>query len=152
MIGEWMSVHPDSTVLAVTGLCAMFTTVGFGILPALRAGRADPGFLLKSRTVGGRRNSVGRAVVPVQVALSLVLVTLATLLSQSLSRLRSESTGFDLDHVTIQTAPFNLLHKEGDARLDLYQRMVDRIRQMPGIESAAVTWQTPMTGVPVNAA
>jgi len=62
--------------------------------------------------------------VPIQVALSLVLVVLASLLSQSLIKLRGERTGFDLDHVTIQTSPLFVLQRKGDAQLDLYQRIV----------------------------
>jgi predicted permease len=147
MIGQWMSVHPDRTVLSVTFLLAVLTTLFFGTWPAWRASRTDPGALLTSRTPGTRSRAAGRAFIPVQVGLSVALVTIAVLLSQSVARLRSEHTGFDLRHVTIQTAPFNLLAREGDARLDLYQKMVDRIEQMPGIESAAVTWQTPMTGL-----
>ena len=73
-------------------------------------------------------------------------MTLASLLSDSLSRLRSEHTGFDLDHVTIQTPPFNRLPQRGEAKLDLYQRMVDRIEQGLSVQAAAVTWYTPMTG------
>jgi predicted permease len=147
MIGQWMAIEPDSTVLLVTGACALLTTMIFGLVPALSAGRTDPAFLLKSRTGGARKGVGGRAFVPVQVAFALALVTMATLLSQSLTRLRAEHTGFELERVTIQTAPISLLRKQGDARLDLYQRMVDRIRELPGVESAAVTWQTPMTGV-----
>jgi predicted permease len=141
-----LSVQPDSTVFLVTGAFAVLTTLFFGIMPAWRAGRSDPGMLLKSRTAGGQRRLVGRAFVPIQIALSLVLVTLATLLSQSLTRIRSERTGFDLDHVTIQTPPFNRLPQRGEARLDVYQRMVDRIEQSSAVQSAAVTWYTPMTG------
>ena len=51
-----------------------------------------------------------------------------------------------MDHVTIQTPPFHQLPQKGSAKIDLYQRMVDRIEQMPGIRSAAVTWFTPMSG------
>jgi predicted permease len=148
MMGQSISVHPDRMVFWVTGACAVATTLLFGALPAWRAGRSDPAVLLTSRTAAGsRRQIAGRAFVPVQVALSLILVALATLLSQSLNRLRSDRTGFDVDHVTIQTARFNLLPQKGDAKLDLYQRMVDRLEQMPGMRAAAVTWQTPMTGV-----
>ncbi len=143
---EGMSLHPDTTVFLVTGLLAVITTLFFGTLPAWKAGRSDAGVLLKSRTsFGGRRQIAGRAFVPVQVGLSVALVALATLLSQSLVRLRSEYTGFDVNHVTIQTPPFDELGK-GDAQLDLYQRMVDRLEQLPGIRSAAVTWYTPLTG------
>lgn len=140
-------MHPDKTVFLVTGLFAVLTTLFFGILPAWRVGRADPGSLLKSRTsAGGRRQIAGRAFIPIQVALSLVLVALAGLLSQSLTRLRSEHTGFDVNHITIQNPPFYNLPQKGDALLDVYQRMVDRIAQMPGIRAAAVTQLTPMTG------
>jgi len=147
MMGQPISVHPDRMVFWATGLCAIGTTLLFGTLPAWRAGRSDPGVLLTSRTTaGGRRQIAGRAFVPIQVALSVVLVALASLLSQSLIRIRSERTGFDVNHVTIQTPPFFRLPQKGDAKLDLYQKMVDRIEQMPGIRSAAVTWYTPMTG------
>jgi predicted permease len=152
MMGQPISIQPDRMVFWVTGLCAVFTTLLFGTLPAWRAGRADPAVLLTSRTAAGsRRRIAGRAFVPLQVGLSLVLIALATLLSQSLIRLRSANTGFDLNHVTIQTARFNLLPQKGEAKLDLYQRMVDRLDEMPGMRSAAVTWTTPMTGFQATA-
>ncbi len=151
MMNEPISVHPDKAVFWVTALLAVLTTVLFGILPAWRAARTDPGTLLKSRTsVGGRRQIAGRMLVPIQVALSLVLVVLASLLSQSVIRLRGERTGFDLDHVTIQTSPMYLLGLKGEAQLNLYQRMVDRLMQMPAIEAAAATSQTPMTGIKIT--
>lgn len=152
MMGAPIAVRPDRTVFWLTGLCAIATTLLFGTLPAWRAGRADPGVLLTSRTAAGtRRRMAGRAFVPVQVALSLVLVAVATLLSQSLVRIRDQHTGFDLNHVTIQTARFNLLPQKGNAKLDLYQRMVSRLDEMPGIRSAAITWTTPMTGFQATA-
>jgi hypothetical protein len=75
-----------------------------------------------------------------------VLVALATLLSQSVVKLRSEYTGFDLDHVTIQTSPMHTLNLKGEAKLNLYQRMVDRLQEMPAMNSATAVSQTPMTG------
>src|ERR1051326_4017412 len=94
MEGAAISINPDSTVFAVTGLSAVLTTLLFGTLPAWRAGSADPGNLLKSRTAAGaRRHILGRAFIPLQVALSFALVSIATLLSQSLTRLQTEQTG-----------------------------------------------------------
>lgn len=151
MMFEPISVHPDKTVFWITAFFAVLTTLLFGIFPAWRAARTDPGTLLKSRTsMGGRRQIAGRMLVPIQVALSLVLVVLASLLSQSVIKLRGERTGFDLDHVTIQTSPMVLLGLKGDAKLDLYQRMVDRLMQMPAIDAAAATSQTPMTGMKIT--
>jgi predicted permease len=144
--GTGMSINPDSTVLAVTGSFAVLTTLLFGALPAWRAGASDPGHLLKSRTAGAaRRRILGRAFIPLQVALSFALVSIATLLSQSLTRLETEQTGFDLDHVTIQTPPFHLLKLSAEARMELYHRMKNRLEQVPGIHSASFTLFTPMT-------
>ena len=147
MMFESMSVHPDKAIFWMTALFAVMTTLISGTVPAWRAAHTDPGLLLKARnTLGGRRQIAGRMFVPIQVAMSLVLVVLAVLLSQSVIKLRSENTGFDLDHVTIQTSPLYLLHQKGDAKLNLYQRIVDRLMEMPAVDAAAATSQTPMTG------
>jgi predicted permease len=151
MMSEPISVHPDKTIFWMTAAFAVLTTLLFGTLPAWRAARTDPGTLLKSRTMtGGRRHIAGRMFVPIQVGLSLVLVVMASLLSQSVVKLRNEHTGFDLDHVTIQTSPMYLLHLKGGNQLDMYQRIVDRLMQMPAIDSAAATSQTPMTGIKIT--
>ena len=144
--GTGMAIDPDSTVLMVTAFFAVLTTLLFGSLPAWRAGASDLGTFLKSRTAGAvRRRILGRAFIPLQVALSFALVSIATLLSQSLSRLETEQTGFDLDHVTIQTPPFHLLNLSAQARMELYHRMKNRLEQIPGIHSASFTEYTPMT-------
>lgn len=148
MEGVGVIITPDRTVLWLTGGLAVLTTLLFGTLPAWRAGGADPGSLLKSRTTGGaRRQLLGRAFIPVQVGLSFALVSIAALLSQSLMRLETEQTGFDLDHVTIQTAPLHTLNKPREVRIDLYRRMRNRLEQLPGVNAASYTWTTPMTGL-----
>ena len=147
MMFEGLQVQPDSVVFLVTGALAVVTTLLFGTVPGLRAGCSDPGTLLASRGAPASRTHIaGRAFIPAQVALSLMLVAVATLLSQSLIRLRSEHTGFAANHVTIQTPPFHKLSQHAEIRLDLYQRMVERLQQMPGMRSAAVTYYTPFTG------
>jgi predicted permease len=144
--GIGMSINPDATVLAVTGFSAVMTTLLFGSLPAWRAGASDLGNFLKSRTAGAaQRRILGRAFIPLQVALSFALVSIATLLSQSLIRLETEKTGFELDHVTIQTAPFHLLNLTAEARMELYHRMRNRLDQLAGINSSSFTLFTPMT-------
>ena len=151
MEGVGMKLEPDQTVFLVTATSAVLTTLFFGGVPAWRAGRADPAGLMTSRTAA-QRATAGRGFVAIQVALSLVLVTLAALLSQSMLRLQTEPTGFDLDHVTIQTAPVHVLSLPSrEATLDFYDRMVERISRSSTIQSAAVTWYTPMTGFQSNA-
>src|SRR5262245_57420181 len=151
--GIGMSINPDATVFGVTGFFAVLTTLLFGTLPAWRAAAGDPGNLLKSRTAGAaRRRILGRAFIPFQVALSFALVSIATVLSQSLIRLETEQTGFELDHVTIQTAPFHLLNLTVEARMELYYRMKNRLEQIPGINSASFTFLTPMTSFQATSA
>src|SRR5262249_50737219 len=146
-------INPDATVFAVTGFFAVLTTLLSGTLPAWRAGAADPASVLKSRTAGAaRRRTLSRAFIPVQVALSFTLVSIATLLSQSLIRLETEKTGFELDHVTIQTAPFHLLKLTVEARMELYHRMRNRLDQLAEIHSSSFTLFTPMTSFQATAA
>lgn len=150
MQGVGMQIEPDQTVFLVTALTAIVATLFFGSFPAWRAARGNPASVMKSRSAV-QRPTAGRGFVAVQVALSLVLVAMAALLSQSLLRLQNEHTGFALDQVTIQTAPLHVLERWGDERLDLYDRMIERIGRSSTIRSAAVTWYTPMTGSQSNA-
>ena len=141
-----LAVRPDASVLLVTGGLAVCATILFGILPAWQAGRTDPGGLLTSRSkLGGRSQTAGRAFVPVQVALSLVLVTAAALLSQSLIHLRGEHLGFDAAHVVTQSPGFfhQLPQKDDDSFLDVYQRIVERLEGSRGIQAAAITGNRP---------
>jgi predicted permease len=151
MVAQALDVQPDRAVLVVTASLAVLTTLLFGLWPAWSAGASHPGTLLKSRSAAPRRIA-GRGLVAVQVALCLVLVVSATLLSRSLVRLRGERTGFELDDVTIQTAPFHLLPQKREAKLELYHRMAGRIGEEAGIRSATFTWFTPMTGHQITAA
>ena len=151
MMMEPISVRPDKTVFWLTSLFAVLTTLLFGAFPAWRTARTDPATLMNSRTtVGGRRQIAGKMLVPIQVALSVVLVVAASLLSESVIKLRTEQTGFDLDHVTIQTSPMYVLGLKGEAQLNMYQRMVDRLMEMPAVDASAATSQTPMTGIKIT--
>ena len=143
---EGLFVRPDAAVLGISLAFGVVATLLFGTLPAWRAGRSDPGQLLNSRRiVGVRKQLAGRAFVPLQVALSLVLVAVAGLLSQSLIRIRSEHAGFDIDHVTLTCPQFEQLPLKPAAMQDLYQAMVDRLERSPAIQAATFTWYTPMT-------
>jgi predicted permease len=149
MVGQGMLIEPDRTVFLVTAVSAIATTLFFGALPAWRAARGNPAAAMKTRSNVGHPTA-GRSLVALQVALSLVLAVVAALLSQSLLRLQTERTGFSLDQVTIQTAPFHLLGISPEERVDLYDRMIERINRSSEIQSAAVTWYTPMTGFQSN--
>src|SRR5213079_3214359 len=88
-----------SFVLAVTTL----TGIIFGIAPALRATRVNVSAALKetSRTVAGSRSVLGKALLVVQVAISLVLLIGAGLFLRTVQNLRSVNVGFNANNLIL---------------------------------------------------
>jgi predicted permease len=145
--GESTVIHPDFAVLAVTGGVALVATLAVGILPALLAGWTAPGSVLKVRSALGRRpNLAGKTLVSLQVALSFVLVVAATLFTNTLLHLRGEEMGFNANRVMEVCAQFQRLKKTPEELMVLYRQMVGQLRTEPGVQSAAITWVTPLTG------
>ncbi|MFN0102687.1 MAG: ADOP family duplicated permease [Bryobacteraceae bacterium] len=125
------------TVSALTGLA-------FGLLPAFRAAAADRG----SRSVTGNRGTLrlGRALVILQVALSMVLLSGATLFIRSLRQLESVDLGFIREGtLTMEIAPERQLNGTPEW-LGLQSEILERVGRMPGV--AGVSWSTmsPMSG------
>jgi hypothetical protein len=101
--GERFDVAPDATVLGFTLAISILSAILFGLAPALRATSLDPAAALKdggSQQPGhGARAGFRKALVVVQVALSVVLVAAAGLFAHSLAGLRSINTGFAAQNV-----------------------------------------------------
>jgi predicted permease len=145
--GENTVIRPDWSTFAIAGAIAIATTLSVGILPALIAGRTTPGSALKSRSSSQRRPTLGsRALVPMQIALSFVLIIVAGLFISTLLHLRDQDMGFRIDHVIEVSAQFQRLKKSPKAIMDIYRQIVHQLRAEPGIQTAAITWITPMTG------
>ena len=123
------------------------TTLLCGVVPALRASRVD---LLAGLRKGGSgstsRLNLRGAFVMGQVALSLTLLVVSTLCLRSQLRIVSMDLGFDLDHGVV--ARFNVEPVRGslEARLAFADRVVERVEQIPGVQSAAVTALVPLGG------
>jgi predicted permease len=144
---EPTSLRPDARVLIVTTVLAIITTLLFGLAPALIAGRAAPGTLLKWRGVQQRRDTLRRRLfIPAQFALALMLVLGAGLFSQTLQRLRSNHTGFEPAHIMMVQAQFQFLKKSPVEVAALDRSMVDHLRGTSGVQLAAYTWITPLDG------
>lgn len=143
---EGLALSPDVTTFFATGALALISTLLFGTLPAIRISRADPGVLLKTRTASGlRRQLAGRAFIPAQVSISMVLVAVALLLSQSLVRLRTEHSGFNVQNITL-TTPQLMTIGDKARRIQIYRGLVEQVKAAPGVTAAAITFVTPMTG------
>lgn len=162
------AVGIDRRVLAFTALISLITSVLFGLAPAWRAtnlsrprssesGRAtaDLGLAdaLKStaRSVHrGGRASLSRSLVVAQVALSLVLVVGAGLFVRSLQNLVTLPLGFETEHIVSAGISPRLGAYDGKQLPALYQRLVEGVEAIPGVESAAVAMCGLMTGCRSN--
>lgn len=123
------------------------TTLLCGVAPALRSSKLD---LLAALRKGGSgatgRVSLRSAFVMGQVALSLTLLVVSTLCLRSQLRIVNIDLGFDLDHGVV--GRFNVEPVRGplEARLAFADRVVERVEQIPGVQSAAVTALVPLGG------
>jgi len=134
---------PDPRILSFTLALTVVTALLFGLVPALRASRPDLWNTLKdavaSHTGMGGSLFLRRGLVAAQVALSFLLLFGAGLFVRSLQNLKSADTGFrDLDNlVSFQLAP--ALSGYDDARtVHFYDRLLDELRSVPGVKSAAL--------------
>jgi putative ABC transport system permease protein len=138
----------DSRVLGFSLLLAFLTSVLFGLAPALHASKVDFASSLKegSRGSTSKHDRIRGALVIAQVTLGLVLVTAAGLLMASFLRLERSDLGFRPDHLL--TFWFNLPEPQYNAAQEVafYDQLLERMRALPGVESAAGVWPLPLGG------
>jgi macrolide transport system ATP-binding/permease protein len=138
----------DLRVLGFTLFLALSTGMVFGLAPVLQVLRPGQSDALKDQgsTSGPSRSStrVQSALVVGQVALSLVLLASAGLFMKSLKNTLAIDPGFDLPNGVV--VPMNLgygQYTEAEGR-ELHQRLLDRVRAMPEVETAALTAFAPL--------
>ncbi|MGD9902947.1 MAG: ADOP family duplicated permease [Vicinamibacterales bacterium] len=144
----------DPGVLLFTLSVAVASGIAFGLVPALST-RSDVLPSLKQGSLGsgvsaGRRR-LQDALVVAQVALSVVMLVGASLLLASVWRLQRVEPGYRADRVLAATV-FGNFSKYPDAlsQLRLYEPLVDRLNQLPGVEAAAITNAVPLVGANPN--
>ena len=151
---DWMAVTFAAAITLLTSLAC-------GIAPALQAGRtrardaiAGSGRgMSSSRRLGRLRTTF----VVAQIALSLVLVASAGLLAATVSRLIDVDPGFDSAYVTtartwiaVPNNPALDSFRTPAARAILARRLLDRLRELPGVSAAAVASSVPLAQAPVR--
>lgn len=145
-LDAFFDVGVDGRVLAAGVGVTSLVALGFGLLPALAAGRLDPGTLLAGRGgATGRRGARARSALVVgQVALSLALLVSAGLLVRSMMALGRVDPGFDTDKLL--TAEFRLTGERYDTPDEIvafFDQVVDRIAKLPGVEGVTTAQHLP---------
>jgi putative ABC transport system permease protein len=139
----------DARVLLFALGAAVLTGVVFGLAPALQASRTSLGEALKE---GGRgmAEARGRArglLVVAEIAVSLVLLVGAGLLVKSFMRLQKVSPGFDASNVlTMRVSLPGARYPEPRKKAEFYASLTERLKSLPGVESAAATLSLPLNG------
>jgi predicted permease len=147
---------PRSENIAVNGpvllltLCASIAVgILFGLAPALKSWNSDPQASLKE---GGRGSTVAHhrtqsILVIVQMALTLVLLVGAGLLFRTLRHLSDVNPGFDIQHImTFKVGVSHSLTKTAPSTRTAYRQLIERIRQIPGVQGADFTGSVPLNG------
>jgi macrolide transport system ATP-binding/permease protein len=139
----------DWRVLALSvGVC-LIATLLLGLVPAMQTRDLDLAGALKAESSGvvgrGRRAWVRSGLVVMQVSLSFVLLVGAGLLLQSLQRIRNTNPGFST-HEVLETK-VNLVQAGYDAQRaqNFQDQLLDRVKAIPGVESAAFARMTPLS-------
>jgi putative ABC transport system permease protein len=139
----------DASVLAFTLIVSTLTGVLFGMAPALQASKVNLTEMMKEGAKGassgrGRRRLRGALVVG-EVAMSLVLIIGAGLLIKSFLHIMATDPGYDPDRVVAIDLPLSTTkYSTPEQQSALFEEVVRRARQLPGVESAAVTTLLPL--------
>ncbi len=142
-------VSLNAPVLFYTLSVSFLVGILSGLAPALKSWNADPQASLKQ---GGRGSTVVHrrtqsSFIVMQVALTLVLLVGAGLLFRTILHLRNVNPGFDAKNViTLKVGVSHSFTQNPSTTRIAYQQLIERIRQIPGVQAADFTTAVPLTG------
>ena len=143
-----LSGQMDWRVLALSAAICIGSTMVFAIMPALQASHVDLSGALKiegSGVAGGKgRSRLRSALVLIQVSLSFILLAGAGLLLQSAQRIQNASPGFSTDVIVSGADLFSAGYKLERAK-SFHTQLLDRVREIPGVESATLARLMPFS-------
>jgi predicted permease len=146
----FLDLRPDPLVLGFTAAIALLATILFGLAPALRSTRVGltPALKESAGSLGSRRArlGLGKGLVVLQVALSLLLLFGAGLFVRTLENLENLDPGFDRRGVLLFSVDPTKSGYTGPAVNSLYAQVLEHIEAIPGVRSASLSDMEPITG------
>jgi predicted permease len=143
-----IDVMLNARILGFTIAVSLLTTLLFGLAPALIATRQDLNTALKATASPRPRLSLSRPLVIAQIALSLLLLTVAGLFVQTLRNLRTRDIGFAAENVIQAIIDPEASGYKQDQLPELYRRLLERLNSVPGIRSVSMASSGFQTGEP----
>jgi predicted permease len=146
----YLATNIDWRVMLFTGVIAVSTCLLFGLAPAFRSSRTEPGAVLKSggrgMTAGRQRFSFQQTLVVSQIAFSLVLLVGAVLFVRSFRNLMTLDPGFRESGILQVSVNFRRLDLPPPRYETFKHELLEQIRSIPLVESAATSTHVPLDG------
>jgi putative ABC transport system permease protein len=140
----------DWRVLLFAIAAVLTAGIGFGAAPALAATRGSLTAPLKDSTATAlhRRSRLRSGLVVAQVALSILLLTMAGLFTRSLQRLKGAGEEREMSHVAAATMDLGLLKYSPQRGRAFQEELLARTERIPGVAAAAIAPFAPFSGTP----
>ncbi|MBV9302212.1 MAG: ABC transporter permease [Acidobacteriaceae bacterium] len=143
-----LSAHLDQRVLFFTLAISVVSTILFGLTPAIRSTRPDlvPALKAGDSDTGGRRQRLwGRnSLVVAQVAISLVLLAVSTIMFRGFSDWIERGPGFRTERLLMMSFNPKLVRYNETQTQQFYKQLLERVRSAPQVKSAAWSSAVPM--------
>ncbi len=145
----FLDLSIDGRVLLFTASVAVLTGLLFGLAPAWKGTRVNPQSAMKANGRGiieGSRFGLGKALVVLQVALSLLLVVGAGLMISTFFRLETLDPGFERERILLTNVDLRNGHYPPERRSAAFKEMLERLRALPGVSCVSDSRMTPISG------
>lgn len=149
--GIELTVEPDLRTLLAIAAVTISAAILFGLYPALRASRVEPGPALKegagaAGTTSRHRWAPAKALVLVQVSFGVLLIMAAFLFTSQLNRLIARDAGFDRGNMLLFDLRPGEIGYEGDRLKQFYVDLERRLNAIPGVAAAGFARVRPLMG------
>jgi predicted permease len=144
-----LDVSMNWRIVAFTVGLAFVTACFCSVIPALGATRLDPGNSLKETGQISspvlHRLPIGKSLVALQIALTVLLLFGASLFARSLTRVLGEDAGFDRQSVLVLATDPEAAGYEDERLATFYTQLHERLRDIPGVQSASLSVYPPIS-------
>ncbi len=144
-----LSLHADSRVLAALLVLSVLSAVLFGVVPSLLGSSVSVEQALRQdgaqAGTGRNQHRLQRILVVAELSLTLTMLVSCGLLLRTVFALRHVPLGFRTDHVFVIDPDLpHYKYQNVDANTEIYKPLLDRLKSLPGVQSAAITTIVPL--------
>ncbi len=144
----------DRRALLFSFAVALLSALLFGLVPAIQTTRVNLTSVMKTgdASTGGRRRWGRNLLVGAQIAISVVLLVVATFMYRGFQVQLGEGPGYRLDHLLMMSFDPSLVHYDEAETRQFYERVIERTRAVPGVKAATLASNVPMENDGIGAA